>query len=147
MQSSAHAQTVMPDYRHSRRTPRTGRFACGYPHKPRWSYQLVFGRRGGEFDERRRVLWSAPCQSWQSPIPAWCCSSCPPIRRADEHFAAESVAARDAGHNVGRIDHDALAGPDGAGRAVARVPDGGGAAVYRGWMLNNRSTAPRSASP
>ena len=67
-------------------------------------------------------------------------------RRADEHFAAEAAAARDAGH-VGRIDHDALAGPDGAGRAVARVPGGGGAAVYRGWMLNNRSTAPRSASP
>ena len=43
MQSSAHAQTVMPDYWHSRRTPRTGRFACGYPHKPPWSYQLVIG--------------------------------------------------------------------------------------------------------
>ena len=33
------------------------------------------------------------------------------------------------------IDHDALAEPDGAERAVARVPGGGGAAVYRGWML------------
>jgi hypothetical protein len=36
-------------------------------------------------------------------------------RRADEHFAAEAAAARDAGHDVGRIDHDALAGPDGPG--------------------------------
>jgi hypothetical protein len=73
------------------------------------------------------------------PILAWCCSSCPPIRfvprRADEHFAAEAAAARDAGHDVALIDHDVLAEPDGAERAVARVPDGGGAAVYRGWML------------
>jgi hypothetical protein len=36
---------------------------------------------------------------------------------------------------VALIDHDALAEPDGAERAAARVPDGGGAAVYRGWML------------
>jgi hypothetical protein len=57
------------------------------------------------------------------------------LRRADEHFAPEAAAARDAGHDVALIDHDALAEPDGAGRAVARVPDGGGAAVYRGWML------------
>ena len=56
-------------------------------------------------------------------------------RRADEHFAPEAMAARDAGHDVALIDHDALAEPDGAERAVARVPDGGGAAVYRGWML------------
>ena len=56
-------------------------------------------------------------------------------RRADEHFAAEAAAARDAGHDVALVDHDALAEPDGAGRAVARVPDGGGTAVYRGWML------------
>jgi hypothetical protein len=56
-------------------------------------------------------------------------------RRADGHFAAEAAAAREAGHDVALIDHDALAEPDGAGRAAARVPDGGGAAVYRGWML------------
>jgi hypothetical protein len=56
-------------------------------------------------------------------------------RRADEHFAPEAAAARDAGHDVALVDHDALAGPDGAERAAARVPDGGGAAVYRGWML------------
>ena len=35
------------------------------------------------------------------------------------------------------IDHEALAEPDGAERAVARVPDGGGPAVYRGWMLDS----------
>ena len=56
-------------------------------------------------------------------------------RRPDEHFAPEAAAARDAGHDVALIDHDALAEPDGAERAVARVPGGGGAAVYRGWML------------
>ena len=55
-------------------------------------------------------------------------------RRADEHFAAEAAAARDAGHDVALANHDALAEPGGAGRAVARVRDGGGA-VYRGWML------------
>jgi ATP-grasp domain, R2K clade family 3 len=58
-------------------------------------------------------------------------------RRADAHFAAEAVAARDAGCDVALIDHDALAEPDGVGRAVARVPEGGGAAVYRGWMLES----------
>jgi hypothetical protein len=56
-------------------------------------------------------------------------------RRADEHFAAEAAAARDAGHDVALIDHDALTEPAGAGQAVTRVPDGGGTAVYRGWML------------
>ena len=55
-------------------------------------------------------------------------------RRPDEHFAPEAAAARDSGHHVALIDHDVLAEPDGADRAVARVP-GGGAAVYRGWML------------
>jgi hypothetical protein len=58
-------------------------------------------------------------------------------RRADEHFAPEAAAARAAGHDVALIDHDALAEPDGARRSVARVPDGGGAAVYRGWMLSS----------
>jgi hypothetical protein len=58
-------------------------------------------------------------------------------RRADEHFAPEAAAARDAGRDVALIDHDALAERDGAERAAARVPDGGGAAVYRGWMLTS----------
>jgi hypothetical protein len=56
-------------------------------------------------------------------------------RRADEHFAAEAAAASDAGVTVALIDDDALAGPGGAERAVARVPEGGAVAVYRGWML------------
>jgi hypothetical protein len=55
-------------------------------------------------------------------------------RRADEHFAAEASAAREAGLDVALVDHDALARPDGARRAVARVPAGADA-VYRGWML------------
>jgi hypothetical protein len=63
-------------------------------------------------------------------------------RRADEHFAAEAAAARDAGHDVALIDHDALAEPEGAERAVARVTGGGGLAVYHGWMLaSTRYTA------
>ena len=56
-------------------------------------------------------------------------------RRPDEHFAAEAAAAKDAGLDVALIDHDALADPGAAGRAVARVPSAGGPAVYRGWML------------
>jgi ATP-grasp domain, R2K clade family 3 len=64
-------------------------------------------------------------------------------RRVDEHFAAEAAAARDAGVTVALIDHDALAGPGDAERAVARVPRGDGdgdgvVAVYRGWMLSGR---------
>jgi hypothetical protein len=55
-------------------------------------------------------------------------------RRPDEHFEAEANAARDAGLDVALVDHDALASPDGARRAVARVPAGADA-VYRGWML------------
>jgi hypothetical protein len=56
-------------------------------------------------------------------------------RRPDEHFAAEAAAAKDAGVDVALIDHDALADPGGAERAVARVPNAGGTAIYRGWML------------
>lgn len=56
-------------------------------------------------------------------------------RRPDGHFAAEADAARAAGLDVAVVDHDALAGPDGARRAVGRVPEGAGTAVYRGWML------------
>ena len=55
-------------------------------------------------------------------------------RRVDEHFAAEASAARDAGHPVAVVDHDAIAGGD-AARAVSRV-SGDGPAVYRGWMLS-----------
>ena len=61
-------------------------------------------------------------------------------RRPDEHFAAEAAAAKDAGLDVALIDHDALAGPGGAERAVARVPNAGGTAIYRGWMLRPTST-------
>ena len=56
-------------------------------------------------------------------------------RRPDEHFAAEADAARAAGLDVAVVDHDALTSGDGAGRAVARVPEAAGPAVYRGWML------------
>jgi ATP-grasp domain, R2K clade family 3 len=56
-------------------------------------------------------------------------------RRPDEHFAAEADAAKDGGLDVALIDHDALADPGGAARAVARVPNAGGTAIYRGWML------------
>jgi hypothetical protein len=62
-------------------------------------------------------------------------------RRPDEHFAPEVAAARDAGRDVALIDHDSLAEPDGAERAVARVPGGGGAALYRGWMLTGSQYA------
>jgi hypothetical protein len=55
-------------------------------------------------------------------------------RRVDEHFAAEASAARDAGHPVAVVDHDAIAGGE-AARAVGRV-SGDGPAVYRGWMLS-----------
>jgi hypothetical protein len=60
-----------------------------------------------------------------------------PLRpaRPDEHFAAEATAAAEAGLAVALVDHDALAEPGGARRAVARVPTGDGPAVYRGWML------------
>lgn len=57
-------------------------------------------------------------------------------RRADEHFAGEAAAAREAGHDVAVIDHDALAGGGDPAAAVARVPGGRDDAVYRGWMLS-----------
>jgi hypothetical protein len=68
-------------------------------------------------------------------------------RRADEHFAAEAAAARDAGHDVALIDHDMLAEPDGTGRAVARVPPGGAAAGWSAaagtprWLARSRPGA------
>jgi hypothetical protein len=61
---------------------------------------------------------------------------CDPLRprRADEHFAAEAQAARQAGVAVAVVDHDALARGGDAHRAVASVP-AGDIALYRGWML------------
>ncbi len=58
-------------------------------------------------------------------------------RRADEHFAGEAAAAREAGIEVAVVDHDALSrpGPEGDAAAVARVTAGEDA-VYRGWMLH-----------
>jgi hypothetical protein len=56
-------------------------------------------------------------------------------RRPDEHFAAEAQAAREAGHDVYLVDHDALTRPGGSRMAIAGVI-GDGAAVYRGWMLS-----------
>jgi ATP-grasp domain, R2K clade family 3 len=67
-------------------------------------------------------------------------------RRADDHFAPEVAAARDAGHHVALIDHDALAEPNGADRAAARVPDGVDTAVYRGWMLASAQYAALAAA-
>jgi hypothetical protein len=60
---------------------------------------------------------------------------------ANERFAAGAAAARDAGIPVAFIDHEALADPGGAQRAVARVPGAGGLAVYRGWMMSSASYA------
>ena len=62
------------------------------------------------------------------------------VRRPDEHFADEAAAAVEAGVAVALVDHDALTEPEWAGgvtRGVRRVPEGGGEAVYRGWMLRS----------
>jgi hypothetical protein len=56
-------------------------------------------------------------------------------RRADDHFAAEAVAARAAGVAVVLVDHDRLARGDAAG-----LPQVDGA-VYRGWMLRSEHYA------
>ncbi|WKU06645.1 ATP-grasp domain-containing protein [Micromonospora sp. HUAS LYJ1] len=56
-------------------------------------------------------------------------------RRPDPHFAAEAQAAREAGHPVAVVDHDALAAGRDVTRAVAGVPAADDA-VYRGWMLS-----------
>ncbi|MFG3510472.1 ATP-grasp domain-containing protein [Streptomyces sp. NPDC047821] len=59
-----------------------------------------------------------------------------PLRpgRPDGHFAAEARTARDLGHPVVLIDHEALTAGE-ADLAVARIPRGRGPAWYRGWML------------
>ncbi|MDU0289113.1 ATP-grasp domain-containing protein [Saccharothrix longispora] len=69
-----------------------------------------------------------------------------PLRpvRPDPHFAPEAAAARDAGHRVAVVDHDALARGE-AERAVARVPADDDA-VYRGWMLRSEHYAAFSAA-
>jgi hypothetical protein len=72
-------------------------------------------------------------------------------RAAEPRFAAEAEAAARLGWTVGLVDHDELQqGRPGA--ALRRVPAGGGAAVYRGWMLGGdayagfeRATADRGA--
>jgi hypothetical protein len=73
-------------------------------------------------------------------------------RTIDPHFEPEAEAARQAGHRVAVIDHNALTSPGGAAAAVAGVPlipnmrsgegfsfDEGDVrdAVYRGWMLRS----------
>jgi uncharacterized protein YjbJ (UPF0337 family) len=64
-----------------------------------------------------------------------------PLRpaRPDPHFAPEAAAARDAGHRVAVVDHDALARGE-AERAVVKVPEDEDA-VYRGWMLRSEHYA------
>ncbi|WP_067576812.1 ATP-grasp domain-containing protein [Nocardia terpenica] len=61
---------------------------------------------------------------------------CDPLRprRVDPHFAAEADSARELGSTVALVDHDALLAGD-AEAAVRMVPDGLGAAWYRGWMI------------
>ncbi|WP_329009436.1 ATP-grasp domain-containing protein [Micromonospora rifamycinica] len=56
-------------------------------------------------------------------------------RRPDPHFAPEARAAREVGHPVAVVDHDALAAGRDLARAVAAVPAADDA-VYRGWMLS-----------
>jgi hypothetical protein len=48
---------------------------------------------------------------------------------------------------VAVVDHDALADPGGAERAVARVPDAGRTAVYRGWMMSSVSYGTLGSAP
>jgi hypothetical protein len=67
-------------------------------------------------------------------------------RRPDDHFAAEAAAARDAGLTVALIDHDALTSSGDVRQAVARVPDSGSPAVYRGWMLRASQYAALAAA-
>ncbi|MET9495875.1 ATP-grasp domain-containing protein [Streptomyces sp. NPDC006552] len=59
-----------------------------------------------------------------------------PLRptRPDPHFAPQAAAARRSGAQVALVDHDALLAGD-AEEAVRRVPQGFGAAWYRGWMM------------
>ncbi|MFJ8825597.1 ATP-grasp domain-containing protein [Streptomyces sp. NPDC102467] len=69
-----------------------------------------------------------------SPISLLLCND--PLRpaRCDPHFAPQAAAARQSGAAVALIDHDALLAGH-ADEAVRRVPQGLGAAWYRGWMV------------
>jgi len=61
---------------------------------------------------------------------------CDPLnpRQVEPDFEAERDAAKAAGLGTALVDHSRmLAGEAAAG--VARVPEGAGAAIYRGWML------------
>ena len=59
-----------------------------------------------------------------------------PLRasRPDPHYAGGAAAARELGHTVALVDHDALCRPGAESNALSRVR-GEGEAVYRGWML------------
>lgn len=56
-------------------------------------------------------------------------------REIDSDFAEERSAASQAGLETALIDHSSIL-KDRADAAVVRVPEGAGAALYRGWMLN-----------
>jgi hypothetical protein len=58
------------------------------------------------------------------------------LRRPEEHFAAEAAAAVATGATVALVDHDALTEYGRAQRAVVRLGESAGGAVYRGWMLS-----------
>lgn len=67
-------------------------------------------------------------------------------RRVDEHFRGQAEAARDAGIDVARVDHDVLSR---AGMAAAEAVRGVRAsddAVYRGWMLTGGQYAAMAAA-
>lgn len=63
----------------------------------------------------------------------------------DEHFRPEATAARDLGHDVALIDHDALVKGD-LGEALRGLRDEGAPLIYRGWMVQpNRYSELESA--
>src|SRR5438045_7816905 len=55
------------------------------------------------------------------------------IHEIDPDFESERSAAREAGLSTALIDHTRVVAGDAIG-AVARVPEGAGLAMYRGWM-------------
>ncbi|MEV5647152.1 ATP-grasp domain-containing protein [Nocardia sp. NPDC052254] len=57
-------------------------------------------------------------------------------RRPDAHFAADAEAARDAGWEIGLVDHDELTRPQADAAAAVRRVRATGPALYRGWMLD-----------
>ena len=58
-------------------------------------------------------------------------------RRADEHFARESAAARELGVAVCLLDHDALTQFGDASKAIRNVNVESDDAIYRGWMVSS----------